>query len=151
MLILIILQVMQLIAWCAIWKVRPSVVVSFFSLPSIVLSRALFRRLLSVHLWMHHACHHLFCWSQYMDYWIIFSCLSSSFLLITIYGPLNYFLQCFTAFLQTPPNFFQTPCKILPNPKPEILNPRPLSLDPNLETLNSKPNSGQRFGECKFD
>ena len=49
-----------------IWKVRPSLVVFFFLLPRlrIILSRALFCLLFSVHLWMQHACHHLFCWSQ---------------------------------------------------------------------------------------
>ena len=50
-----------------------------------------------------------------------------------------------------PPTFLQTPYKFPLNPKPWTLNPRPLSLDPDLQTLNPRPNSGQRFGEHKFD
>ena len=50
-----------------------------------------------------------------------------------------------------PPTFLQTPCKFPLNPKPYTQIPRPLSLDPNLQTLNPKPSSGHRFGECKFD
>ena len=36
----------------------------FFPLPSIVLCHTLFSWLFSVHLWMHHTCHQLFCRSQ---------------------------------------------------------------------------------------
>ena len=65
---LILLQVMQLIAWWDIWKVSPSLVVSqsFFPFQKLFFL-ILFSQLFSVHLWTHNACHHLFCRSQCME------------------------------------------------------------------------------------
>ena len=58
---LLLLQNIQLIIWWGIWEVCPSLVVSIFFLHQYSANCFL------VHFWMHYACHHHFCWSQYMD------------------------------------------------------------------------------------
>ena len=70
-LILILLQVIQMIVWLDICKVCPSVSVPSFFPPCFVLPHIFFSLLFSVHFWMHHTCHHLFCWSQYI---LVYDC-----------------------------------------------------------------------------